>query len=242
MMKERGSKEDGDQTLVEDSKDDSHENLDEVEVSANVSIDKDDTFKSAESSLTSDKGDADDTVEQIEETPKLTRKGRAPAKETTDNLIKATAVPTATIGIEILAASDGEEDEEDDIFSDASSVASVNLSKLPKGAILDNSSEESADDEIFVKSQSPPKQKTAPVKKSTKAKDASSIRSSSSPPIPSTNLSTRSSRSSVVSSPTPRSSRSSRSSRTTAASEGWGKTPLSCVMSGLRGWRRGLED
>eukprot|EP00090_Calanus_glacialis_P042984 TRINITY_DN7612_c0_g1_i1.p1 TRINITY_DN7612_c0_g1~~TRINITY_DN7612_c0_g1_i1.p1 ORF type:complete len:1486 (-),score=621.94 TRINITY_DN7612_c0_g1_i1:145-4602(-) len=215
--RESGSKEDGDQTLVEDSKEDSHENLDEIEVSANVSIDKDDTFKSAESSLTSDKGDADDTVEQTEETPKLTRKGRAPAKESTDILTKAAAVPAATIGIEILAASDGEEDEDDDIFSDASSVASINLSKLPRGAILDNSSEESADDEIFVKSQSPPKQKTAPVKKSTKAKDVSSIRSTSSSPIPSSNLSTRSSRSSVVSSPTPRSSRSSRSSRTAAA-------------------------
>ena len=68
------------------------------------------------------------TVVQIEETPRLTRKGRA-TKETT-------FVPTAEIDIEILAANDGKE-EDDDIFSDASSVARVNLSKLPKEAIWD---------------------------------------------------------------------------------------------------------
>ena len=46
--------------------------------------------------------------------------------------------PPATIDIEILAASDEDYVEEGDIFSDASSVASVNLSKLQRGAILDN--------------------------------------------------------------------------------------------------------
>ena len=68
--RESGSKE----ALVEELEEDSHENLDKIEVSANVLNDKDDTFKAAETSLTSDKGDADDAVEQSEETPKLTRK------------------------------------------------------------------------------------------------------------------------------------------------------------------------
>jgi hypothetical protein len=98
--RESGSKE----ALVEDLEEDSRENLDKIEVSANVSNDKDETFKAAETSLTSDKGDADDTVGQNEEIPKLTR------KET-----KATPVLSATIGIEILDVSDGDEDEYDDI-------------------------------------------------------------------------------------------------------------------------------
>jgi hypothetical protein len=222
---DRESQEDGDETLVENTAESTQEKQDEVEVSIGADASKDDTeeFKSAESSLnTSD--EADDTVGQVEETPKLTRKGRGP-KETaaaSDVLKVALVLPTASIDIEVLAASEEEEEEkEDDIFSDASSVASINLSKLPKGAILDNSSEDSQDDEIFAQSQSPPKRKPAPTKKgkSTKtqtSKGASSTRSTSSSPIPSCNLSTQSSRSSVVSSPTPRSSRSSRSSRTAA--------------------------
>ena len=154
--RESGSKEDGDQTFVEDPEEDSHVNMEEiVEMSDGVSIDEEDTFISTESSLTSDNGDADDHVEQIEETPKLTRKCGAPAKETTDNLTKFAHHPTATIGIEILDTSDGEDD--DDIFSDASSVASMNLCKL---AILDSSSEKPTVDEIFVKPQRLPKQKT----------------------------------------------------------------------------------
>merc|ERR1719466_676861 len=203
----------GDDTLVENTEVNNDHFEDEVEVSsvANVS-DKHESeeFLSAESS-----GDeADETVEQ-EGILKLVRKGRAP-KETA-NITETTAavapVPTATI--EILVASEDEPD--DDIFSDASSVASINLSKLPKGATIDNSSEaDTEEDEILAKSQSPPiPKKTAAKKgKSTKAlKVVSSTRSSSSSPLPSSNLSTRSSRSSAVSSPTLRFSRSSRSSR-----------------------------
>merc|ERR1712096_499905 len=107
----------------------------------------------------------------------------------TETTAAVAPVPTATI--EILVASEDEVD--DDIFSDASSVASINLSKLPKGAIIDNSSEaDTEEDEILAKSQSPPiPKKTATKKgKSTKAlKVVSSNRSSSSSPLPSPNLS-----------------------------------------------------
>jgi len=192
---ERTSQEqDGDATLVEDAS-----------LSKNTEVDKDDTeeFRSAESSINSD--DEEVTVGQVE----LTRQERAKTKPDKENVSKE---PTATIDIQILAVSD---EEDDDIFSDASSVASINLSKLPPGSILDNSSEESADD---ILSQSPPKQKPAQGKnlKSKAKKGSSSLRSDTSSPAPSSNPSTRSSRSSVVSSPTPRTSRSSRSSRTSA--------------------------
>jgi len=209
---------DGDDTLVENNgvANDHFEDEAEVTTVANVSDKQEsDEFLSAESS-----GDeADETVEE-EGIPKLVRKGRA-SKES-PNMTETTAavapVPTATI--EILVASEDEVD--DDIFSDASSVASINLSKLPRGATIDNSSEaDTEEDEILAKSQSPPiPKKTAAKKgKSTKAlKVVSSTRSSSSSPLPSSNLSTRSSRSSAVSSPTPRSSRSSRSSRADPAS------------------------
>merc|ERR1719427_1252347 len=208
----------GDDTLVENTDVNNDHFEDEVEVStvANVSDKLDsEEFLSAESS-----GDeADETVEQ-EGILKLVRKGRA-SKES-PNMTETTAavapVPTATI--KILVASEDEVD--DDIFSDASSVASINLSKLPKGATIDNSSEaDTEEDEILAKSQSSPiPKKTAAKKgKSTKAlKVVSSTRSSSSSPLPSSNLSARSSRSSAVSSPPPRSSRSSRSSRADPAS------------------------
>merc|ERR1719427_1409107 len=208
----------GDDTLVENTDVNNDHFEDEVEVStvANVSDrHESEEFLSAESS-----GDeADETVEQ-EGIPKLVRKERGP-KETaniTETTPAVAPVPTATI--EILVASEDEPD--DDIFSDASSVASINLSKLPKGATIDNSSEaDTEEDEILAKSQSPPiPKKTAAKKgKSTKAlKVVSSTRSSSSSPLPSSNLSTRSSRSFAVSSPTPRSSRSFRSSRADPAS------------------------
>merc|ERR1719186_469186 len=202
----------GDDTLVENTDVNNDNFEDEVEVStvANVS-DKHESeeFLSAESS-----GDeADETFEQ-EGIPKLVRKGRAPKETANITEITPTVAPVPTATIEILVASEDEPD--DDIFSDASSVASINLSKLPKGATIDNSSEaDTEEDEILTKSQSPPiPKKTAAMKgKSTKAlKVVSSTRSSSSSPLSSSNLSTRSSRS-VVSSPTPRSSRSSRSSR-----------------------------
>merc|ERR1719186_2240931 len=113
----------------------------------------------------------------------------------TETTAAVAPVPTATI--EILVASEDEVD--DDIFSDASSVASINLSKLPKGVSIDNSSEtDSADDET-------PKPKPVLVKKGKSAKvhiskPVSSTRLSSNSPVPSSNLSARSSRSSVVSS------------------------------------------
>jgi len=211
---DRGSQElDADETLVENAADVTDDQQDDAKVATDK--DKDDTeeFRSAESSLNAD----DETFgEQVEETPKLTRKERAPRTIQEDVTKPAGVCPTASIDIEVLAASD-DEDEEDDIFSDASSVASVNLSKLPKGAILDNSSEESADDEIFMKSQSPVKEKVAPTIAQRTSKTQVSNSSKSSSPLPSSNLSTRSSRSSAVSSPTPRSSRSSRSSKAPAA-------------------------
>jgi len=189
--------EDGDTTLVEDASKAEHEG---------TVVDKDETgeFESAESSLNTDD---ETTRENVEETPKLTRKERNKDPEPTRK------EPTATIDIEVLPVSD-EDDEEDDIFSDASSVASVNLSKLPPGSILDNSSEDSADD-MFDNSQSLNIIKESPVKgkvgsRVTKAK--TSVGSSSGSSIRSSNLSTRSSRSSAASSP-PRSSRSSRSSK-----------------------------
>jgi len=187
--------EDGDKTLVEDASKAPLEGTD---------VDKDETgeFESAESSLNTDDETSQD---QVEETPKLTR------KEKVQEPVIAKKVPTATIDIEVLPVSD---DEEDDIFSDASSVASVNLSKLPPGSILDNSSEDSADD-IFDNSQSQ-NITESPVKSkggSKAKKSETSIRSNSNSSIPSSNRSTRSSRSSAVSSPTPRSSRTSRSSK-----------------------------
>merc|ERR1719186_225118 len=208
----------GDDTLVENTDVNNDHFEDEVEVStvANVS-DKHESeeFLSAESS-----GDeADETVEQ-EGIPKLVRKGRGPKETANITEITPAVAPVPTATIEILVASEDEPD--DDIFSDASSVASINLSKLPKGATIDNSSEaDTEEDEILAKSQSPPMPKKTAAKKgkSTKAlKVVSSTRSSSSSPLPSSNLSTRSSRSSAVSSPTPRSSRSSRSSRADPAS------------------------
>merc|ERR1711892_1605372 len=211
---DRGSQElDADETLVENAADVTDDQQDDAKVATDK--DKDDTeeFRSAESSLNVD----DETFgEQVEETPKLTRKERAPRTIQEDVSKPAGVCPTASIDIEVLAVSD-DEDEDDDIFSDASSVASVNLSKLPKGAILDNSSEESADDEIFMKSQSPVKERVAPTIAQRTSKTQGSNSSKSSSPLPSSNLSTRSSRSSAVSSPTPRSSRSSRSSKAPAA-------------------------
>ena len=133
------------------------------------------------------------------------------AESSVDNGFEAD--DTATIDIEINAAD--EEETEDDIFSDAFSVASVNNSKLPKGSMLDNSRDDSEDDEIFAKSQNPPKQeKPAQSKKgkSTKSqasKQAATKRSTSS-------SSTPSSHSSVYSTTTPQSTRRSQLTRTAA--------------------------
>eukprot|EP00092_Neocalanus_flemingeri_P098064 GFUD01125052.1.p1 GENE.GFUD01125052.1~~GFUD01125052.1.p1 ORF type:complete len:1501 (+),score=547.17 GFUD01125052.1:57-4559(+) len=220
--------EEADDTLVENTDEVTKDNEDEVEVStaaADASKDKDDTeeYCSAESSLnTAD--EADDTVEQDDETPKLVRKGRAVnlTAKTAETIEAEPAVPTASI--EILVAS---EDDDDDLFSDASSVASINLSKLPKGAIPDNSTDDD-EDEIFTNSQDPPKPKPAPAKKGKATKAPNSVtaaRSTSSSPIPSSNPSSRSSHSSMISSPTPRSSRSSRSSKTAPASTKTATTP-----------------
>ena len=139
----RGSQEDGDKTLVENTTEE-NEARDEVEVTtvADISKNKDDTeeFGSAESSLNT--GDeADDTVEQGQDPPKLV--ATSYDTESVEVSKAGTMQPTATIDIEILAASDEDDEEEDDIFSDASSVASINLSKLPKGAVLDNFSSQS---------------------------------------------------------------------------------------------------
>merc|ERR1719431_2170010 len=199
----KGQEEDGDITLVEDASKTPLEGTD---------ADKDDTgeFESAESSLNTDD---ETTQDQMVETPKLTRKERV--KEP----VIAKKVPMATIDIEVLPVSD-EDDEEDDIFSDASSVASVNLSKLPPGSILDNSSEDSADD-IFDNSQSQnvTEYPVAKSKGGSKAsKSEASNRSNSSSSLPSSNRSTRSSRSSVASSPTPRASLTSRSSKAAPSS------------------------
>ena len=191
--------------------------LDEDDLSAvaDVAKDKDETeeFISAESSLNT--GDeANDTIERSDVTTMLDKKRAAEVTtKTVETILADSAVPTTSK--EIISA--GEDEADDDIFSDASSVASINLGKLPKGATIDNSSEtDSEEDET-------PKPKPIPVRKgkSTKAhtsKAVSAVRSTSSSPVPSSNLSARSSRSSVASSPTPRSSRSSRSSRTAPAS------------------------
>jgi len=196
--------EDGDTTLVDDGSK-SHQ--------GDIDAEKDETeeFRSAESSLNTDD---DDTEGQVEDTPKLTRAERVTkhpdesvAEKSREGDIRRE--PTASIDIEVLQVSE----EEDDIFSDASSVASVNLSKLPPGSILDNSSEDSADEDVFKATRSP-HQKEVHVKnkpKDKKSKAKSSTRSISGSSSSQSNLSVSSSRSSATS--TTRSSRSSRASR-----------------------------
>ena len=122
-----------------------------------------------------------------------------------------TEPPSQTASIDIMSITsepDNEGDDEDevaDLFSDASSV---NLSKLPKGSMVDNSTDSDAEKD---EERTPVKKKPSPKKgkskipqlKVSKAPDTTPTRSS------------RSSRSSAVSSPAPSSStsRSSRNSR-----------------------------
>merc|ERR1712142_548648 len=171
-LHEISREEDGDTTLVDDGS--------KIHQGA-IDVEKDgpNKFISTESSPNTDD---DDTESHVEEIPKLTRvervtKNPGAEKSMRDDISRD---PRTTNVIEVLLVSD----EEDDIFSDASSVASVSLSKLPPGSLLDDSSEDSLDEDVSI----------------SKSSNSHSI------------LSVGSSRSSVNSS-TPRSNRGSRASR-----------------------------
>lgn len=131
---------DGDNTLVNPAIEVPEETRECVGYVAKVDVVKDDAedeeYCSAESSLSSNE-DSIESAAQLEEIRKQKSKSRLPTVDTaTERLIHPQ-------DIEILPVS---EEEDDDIFSDTSSVASVNLSKLPKSC-LENSSEESLEDQ-----------------------------------------------------------------------------------------------
>jgi len=128
---------DGDNTLVDPANEVSEGNGECVANSNVVKDDaEDDEYCSAESSLSSSE-DAIESAAQLEEIRKRKSKNKLPTVDTvTERLIHPPV-------IDVLPVS---EEEDDDIFSDTSSVASVNLSKLPKSC-LDNSSEESLEDQ-----------------------------------------------------------------------------------------------
>ena len=149
----------------------------------------------------------EDTVTEGKETEKT------PPKEGRGKLVRADEKTRSkkgecesssqTVSIDILPVTSEEEPEDDsDIFSDASSINSANVSKLPKGSVVDNSTD----------SDSPEEEQETP-----KA-EAPAPRGRGRSKIPTLDLTTssqsRSSRSSAASSPaTSVSKRSSRSSR-----------------------------
>jgi hypothetical protein len=110
--------------------------------------------------------------------------------------VSQTEVSSQVISVEIMPASSEDEEEETDVdlFSDASSVSSINVSKLPKGSVVDNSTDSDTEEADESQDKRPPSKSRIPRLSTTNR----TSRSATSSPATS---STRSSRGSRV--PTP---------------------------------------
>ena len=97
------------------------------------------------------------------------------------------------ISVEIVPASSEEEEEETDVdlFSDVSSVGSVNVSKLPKGSVVDNSADSDTEENEESQEKRPLPKSRLPRLKADDSNRSRSSRSATSSPATS---STRSSR------------------------------------------------